>query len=143
MSNPFAGNMEVFAEADRLGLGWGDLLNIDFELAKRAGLSAALEEERARAHSPHLASSGMSDEMTRGPRKQHYTRKAILEGEKEAKRRAHWLKYYPGVPEINWQLKEEARKTRKAAHRESRRRMKKAASGRKSSSGSRRKTQRR
>ena len=141
--------MEVFAEADRLGLGWGDLLNIDFELAKRAGLPAALEEERARGYSPHLASSGMSDEMTRGPRKQHYIRKAIMEKEKEEKRRAHWQKYYPGVPEINWQLKEEARKTRKAAQRESRRRMKKAAtgrkasSGRKSSSGSRRKTQRR
>ena len=71
--------------------------------------------------SAHRTSSGRTSSIQREggrkARKAHYTRKAILEREKEEKRRARWLKRYPGASESNWRRGEEQRKTRKAIER--------------------------
>lgn len=68
--------------------------------------------------SPHRSSSGQTSEIQRKggrkARKEHYTRKAILEREKEEKRRRAWEKLHPGASESNWRRREERRKTRRA-----------------------------
>ena len=99
-------------------LAWGDVVSSPGAVAE-LGLEGA-RAEKARG-SPHRASSGQTSEIQRvhgrKGRKEHYTRKAILEKEKEEARRVVWLRRHPGAPEANWERREEKRKTRKAEQR--------------------------
>ena len=74
--------------------------------------------------SPRRSSSGHTSSIQRrGGRKArqaHYTRKAILEREKEERRRKRWEERNPGASESNWRRGEQLRKTRKAIERGSR-----------------------
>jgi hypothetical protein len=108
-------------------IGWGNLAAMDPYVLEREGVKAAYNEAwgaRSSA-SEHRPSSGLTSNITRREgrkgRKAHYTRKAILEREKEEKRRARWLARYPGAPESHWTVKEQNRKTRKQAERAGRR----------------------
>ena len=56
--------------------------------ARMRALSVSEEFLEARHASPHRASSGQSNTMSKAERKAHYTRKGILEAEKEHARRA-------------------------------------------------------
>lgn len=86
------------------------------------------EPDQRMPSSEHLTSSGYSSNRARFPtgkaRKEHYTRKAILEAKKEEKRRAHYAKYRHllGSPEIA--KREAERKTRKQRERNIRRALK-------------------
>jgi hypothetical protein len=96
-------------------LAWGNVVSSPAAVAE-LGLEGA-RAEKARG-SPHRASSGQTSEIQRihgrKGRKEHYTRKAILEKEKEEARRVVWLRRHPGAPEANWDQREEKRKTHKA-----------------------------
>lgn len=96
-------------------LAWGDAVSSEGAVAE-LGLEGA-RAEKARG-SPHRASSGQTSEIQRVQgrkgRKEHYTRKAILEKEKEEARRVVWLRRHPGAPETNWERREKKRHTRKA-----------------------------
>jgi hypothetical protein len=74
--------------------------------------------------SEHRPSSGMSDMMTRGPRREHYKRKAELEAHKEAARFEKWKHMYPMNTAAGWNIREHRRKTRKAAQRKTRKEIK-------------------
>ena len=81
---------------------------------------------RQRNLSPHLLSSGRTDELAHQPggrkwRKEHYTRKAKLEEIKENARRQKWEKAYPGAPEHHLENLEKQRKERKQRERNTRR----------------------
>ena len=99
-------------------IAWGDVVSSPGAVAE-LGLEGA-RAEKARG-SPHRASSGQTSEIQRvhgrKGRKEHYTRKAILEKEKEEARRVVWLRRHPGAPEANWVRREEKRKTTKADQR--------------------------
>jgi len=99
-------------------LAWGNVVSSPGAVAE-LGLEGA-RAEKARG-SPHRASSGQTSEIQRlhgrKGRKEHYTRKAILEKEKEEARRAVWLRRHPGAPEANWERREEKRKLEKARQR--------------------------
>ncbi len=99
-------------------LAWGNLA----DLSETAIAALGLEGAKAEAHrsSPRRASSGMTNAMTRAERKAHYTRKAVLEREKEGKRRANWVRNYPGAKEEHWEKKEAVRRTRKQQERDAR-----------------------
>jgi len=115
---------------------WADVAELDPSMVEAFGIQGALniaegrrsvssaiaEAQRA---SSHLASSGASSNRARFPtrkaRQEHYTRKAIKEREKEAKRRAAWNAAHPGLSESKWLLAETMRKGRKAAVRAVRR----------------------
>jgi hypothetical protein len=108
-------------EAERAGVPflWGNVFNLSESAVEELGIVGARKEENA--FSPHRASSGNTNRMTRKERKQHYTRKAILEREKEEKRRALWERRHPRADVRGWLEKEEERKKRKAIHRALRR----------------------
>jgi hypothetical protein len=76
------------------------------------------DEDSNFVSSPHRSSSGMTSEIQRKggrkARKEHYTRKAVLENQKEAERRRVWLQLHPDASESNWRRREERRKTRRA-----------------------------
>jgi hypothetical protein len=78
--------------------------------------------------SPRLSSSGRTSSIQRKggrkARKEHYTRKAVLERKKEEKRRQLWALRNPGASEENWRRGENLRKTRKAIERSMRKKIK-------------------
>lgn len=96
------------------GTQWGDIL-------RNRGPSSD-----DHAHSLHRSSSGRTSSIQRkGGRKAreaHYTRKAILERQKEEARRARWEEHHPLSSESAWRRREARRKTRKAAERAARKR---------------------
>ena len=115
----------MIPEMIRRNMKWGNVANLpidlDEERIEAIGLNGAIREYmESRRDSEHLASSGLSDEMTRGPRKEHYRRKGVLEGKKEQTRRRKWAKLYPGRGESNWDKREELRKQRKKIERNTR-----------------------
>ena len=130
---PVAGGLEELMEK-RSNLGWGNIAELSEGALKELGFVGAYDEAY-HPHSEHLASSGMSNTMSRKLRKEHYRRKAILETRKAKERRAVWERRHPGAGEANWERREKKREERKAAARATRRMVKR---GRRSSSGSRR-----
>ena len=98
-------------------LGWEDIERMDPLVMKKEGVRAAYRNAWHPSSSEHRASSGRTSSIERREgrkgRKAHYTRKAILEREKEARRRAAWRERFPGAPESHWQFREERRKTQK------------------------------
>lgn len=109
---------------------WGNVANLSNAAVEELGISGALREERE--GSPRRSSSGYTSELIKAGktrkerntiRRAHYTRKGILEAEKERERRARWLRRHPGAPEANWNRREAERKTRKAANRAARKAM--------------------
>ena len=103
-------------------LRWG---NVPSDSAvENVGLDAAVDE--IYVSSPRRSSSGRTSSIQRRggrkARKEHYTRKAILERQKEEERRRVWERRHPGGRESNWLKREAERKTRKAAKRQGRRR---------------------
>ena len=88
-----------------------------FNMLKAGTIAWGNVPESPKAPSPHRPSSGKTSEIQRlhgrKGRKEHYTRKAILEKEKEEGRRRFWLHHHPGAPEANWNAREKKRKTRK------------------------------
>ena len=120
----------------RPNIGWGNIAEMSEGALKELGFVGAYDEAY-HPQSEHLASSGMSNAMTRKMRKEHYRRKAILETRKAKERRAIWERRHPGAGEANGERREKKRDERKAAARATRRMMKRGRrSG--SSSGSRR-----
>lgn len=122
-------------------LGWANMERMDPLVLEREGVRAAYKNAwNPSSTSEHRASSGKTSSIVRREgrkgRKAHYTRKAILEREKEERRRAAWLVHFPGASESHWRFREERRKTRKQEERSRRA----AAAGRRktSSKGSRR-----
>ncbi len=109
---------------------WGNIVNMNEKTLMEDGFYAAYRE--AYKLSDRLASSGMSNTMTRKERKEHYRRKAELEARKAKERREQWERRHPGGRESEFSRKEKARVERKAAYRAARRTMKR---GRRSSSG--------
>jgi hypothetical protein len=105
---------------------WADLPSSEGRI-QQLGVRGAIAHNRATRGmpSPRRASSGMTSEIKRVEgrkgRQAHYTRKAILEAEKEARRRASWNARHPGSSNRGWNRKEAARKTRKAEERANRR----------------------
>jgi hypothetical protein len=114
----------------RPNVGWGNVANMDEKTLLDEGFYAAYRE--AVKLSEHLASSGMSNRMTRKERKEHYRRKAELEVRKAKERREQWERRHPGGRESEFARKEKARVERKAVERAARRTVKR---GRRSSSG--------
>jgi len=98
---------------------WGNLNSLSEGAIEELGVVGAAQEARrvsARRPSSGLTSSIQRKEGRKG-RQAHYTRKAVLEREKEAARRAVWERRHPRAAESNWVRREEKRKTRKAAER--------------------------
>lgn len=95
--------------------------NVLKKMMNKGELWGNMENANSVYSSPHLASSGRTSSIQREggrkARKAHYTRKAILEREKEEKRRKRWVAKNPGGSESNWQRAEELRKTRRAINR--------------------------
>lgn len=115
---------------------WANVAELDPTMVEAFGIQGALNIasgrrsvsraiSNSRRASSHLASSGMSSNRERFPsrkaRQEHYTRKAIKEREKEAKRRAAWASAHPDLSESKWLMAEAMRKGRKAALRSVRR----------------------
>ena len=115
---------------------WANVADLDPTMVEAFGIQGALNIasgrrsvsraiSNSRRVSSHLASSGMSSNRARFPsrkaRQEHYTRKAIKEREKEAKRRAAWHASHPGLSESKWLMAEAMRKGRKTALRSVRR----------------------
>lgn len=103
-------------------LGWANIERMDPLVLEREGVRAAYKNAWYPASSSeHRASSGKTSSIERREgrkgRKAHYTRKAILEREKEERRRAAWAARFPGAPESHWQFREERRKTQKREER--------------------------
>jgi len=99
---------------------WGNLNSLSEGAIEELGVVGAIQEARrvsARRPSSGLTSSIQRREGRKG-RQAHYTRKAVLEREKEAERRAVWMRRHPAANESNWTRREEKRKTRKAQERE-------------------------
>ena len=99
---------------------WGILNSLSEGAIEELGVVGAIQEARrvsARRPSSGLTSSIQRKEGRKG-RQAHYTRKAVLEREKEAERRATWMRRHPHAAESNWTRREEKRKTRKAQERE-------------------------
>ena len=98
---------------------WGILNSLSEGAIEELGVVGAVQE--ARRVSNRRPSSGRTSSIQkkegRKGRQAHYTRKAILEREKEAVRRAVWERRHPRAAESNWIHREEKRKTRKAAER--------------------------
>ena len=86
--------------------------------AKMRALSESEEFLAQRHRSPHRDSSGQSNTMSKAERKAHYTRKGILEAEKERQRRA------VAPSSENFRSREGKRKTYKQAVRNIRRTVK-------------------
>ena len=110
------------------GARWGNLNSVSEKAIEELGLDAAIAEARrgsARRPSSGRTSSIQRKEGRKG-RQAHYTRKAILEREKEAERRAVWMRRHPHAAESNWTRREEKRKTRKAVERAARKESKAA-----------------
>jgi hypothetical protein len=88
-----------------------------FNMLKAGTIHWGNVPESPKAPSPHRPSSGQTSEIQRlhgrKGRQAHYTRKAILEKEKEEDRRRFWLLHHPGAAEANWNTREKKRKTRK------------------------------
>ena len=103
-------------------LPWGNVPS-DAAVAE-LGLDGAVAEMYG--NSPSRSSSGRTSSIQRNrgrkARKEHYTRKAILERQKEEERRRVWERRHPGGRESNWHRREFVRKTRKVARRHARRR---------------------
>jgi hypothetical protein len=108
-------------------LPWGNVANLSEGAVRELGVQGAMEEHWVR--SPRRSSSGKTSSIQgrlgRKGRQAHYTRKAILEREKEGHRRAVWERRHPGASESHWRSREEKRKTRKANERNVRRILKK------------------
>jgi hypothetical protein len=126
------------------GAPWGMVaLNLDDERGEvyypPFGINTAVYEQRQL--SPHLLSSGRSDEIKHQPGgrkkgKEHYERKGRLEEKKEQVRRILWEGAYPNGAESHWQDLEERRKKRKQRERNTRKLLKEKRSNR--SNGSKR-----
>jgi len=105
---------------------WGDLPSSNAAV-RELGIEGAIAEKRQKSR--RRSSSGQTSEIQRvGGRKarqEHYKRKAILEAEKEAERRAIWIRRHPGAHESNWTRRQEKRRRRRAASRSARRQTKK------------------
>ena len=101
-------------------LAWGNVANLSDGAVREFGIEGAMAERNR--PSPRRSSSGRTSSIQRREgrkgRQAHYTRKAILEREKEDGRRSVWLRRHPGASESNWVRREGNRKTRKAAARQ-------------------------
>ena len=80
--------------------------------------------------SPHVASSGMTNTMTRSKRQAHYRRKAELGETKRQARHAHWQQHHPHETHHDWLLREQKRERRRAAERKTRKQQKRRSSSR-------------
>jgi hypothetical protein len=101
-------------------LAWGNVANLSDGAVRELGIEGAMKEAKrssARRNSSGRTSSIQRREGRKG-RQAHYTRKAILEREKEEGRRSVWLRRHPGASESNWRRREANRKTRKAVERQ-------------------------
>lgn len=87
--------------------------------ARLRALSESDEFLAQRHRSPHRASSGQTNTMSKAERKAHYVRKGILEAEKEAARREAMLS-----SSEHFRVREDKRKTYKQAVRNIRRTVK-------------------
>ncbi len=105
--------MYKFQQMEEGKVSWANLMNMN------QGPSMILSEI-AMTESEHRPSSGMTNTLTRGPRREHYKRKAELEAQKEAARFEKWKRMYPMDTAYGWQIREQHRKTRKAAQRKAR-----------------------
>ena len=118
-------NEEMITKAMKEGtLAWGNLEGLSEAAVRELGLEGAIAERNR--ISTRRSSSGKTSSMERkfptrkeakAWRKGHYTRKAIIERDKEAKRRAVWERRHPGAHESNWDRRQAERKTRKARFR--------------------------
>ena len=106
-------------------LEWGNVNVLNEGAFREKGFVGAYNEA-IHPNSERLASSGMSNTMSRKNRKEHYRRKAILETRKAKERRDRWERRNPARIEANWKRLEEIRNERKARERAFRR-TKKAA----------------
>ena len=111
---------------------WGNWANLEEGNIRKFGVRGAMTRRNrlsARRSSSGRTSSGERKHPTRKAAKawraEHYKRKAILEREKEEARRREWKADFPEEGEANWNRREAARKTRKAANRAIRKAMKK------------------
>ena len=104
------------AEAAGRPYAWGNLNELSEGAIEELGIEGAMAEYNA--GSPHRGSSGMTTEIVhmhgRKAGKEHYKRKAVLEAEKEAMRRATWRRRHPGASESNWNRRQETRKAARA-----------------------------
>lgn len=111
---------------------WGDFDHLSEGAVEELGVNGAIAERNA--GSPHRNSSGQTTEIVhahgRKAGKEHYKRKAILELEKEAVRRATWLRRHPGAPESNWVRRQDTRKAARAERVRSRKTLKAAVAAR-------------
>ena len=107
-------------------IAWGNLPSSEGAVAE-LGLEGAMNERFKQ--SPRRSSSGRTSSIQRREgrkgRQAHYTRKAILEREKEEDRRRVWVRRHPGASESNWRRREGKRKTLKTAARTARKSLKK------------------
>lgn len=103
-------------------LNWVSADELSEGAVRELGIEGAKSERRRR--SARRPSSGRTSSIQRvGGRKaraEHYTRKAILEREKEEERRRVWVRRHPGASESNWLRREAVRKTRKVVERKNR-----------------------
>ena len=111
-------------------LPWGNVANLSEGAVRELGIEGAIDEHWKL--SPRRSSSGRTSSIQRvhgrKGRQAHYTRKAILEREKEESRRKVWERRHPGASESNWRRHEENRKSRKANQRATRKMIKKRKS---------------
>ena len=113
--------MEEFMERNP-AFKWGNLPSSEGAVEELGVVGAIQEYRRASARRPSSGrTSSIQKREGRKGRQAHYTRKAILEREKEAERRAVWKRRHPYANESNWTRREEKRKTRKAAERAAKR----------------------
>jgi hypothetical protein len=78
--------------------------------------------------SPHVESSGMTNTMTRGQRREHYRRKAELGETKRKARYEHWQRHHPHETHVDWQMREQKRERRRAAERKTRKQKRRSSS---------------
>jgi hypothetical protein len=102
--------MHKFEQMDAGTFSWANLMENQRD-------PSVLLSEIVMTESEHRPSSGMTNSMTRGPRREHYKRKAEMEARKEAARFEKWKRMYPMNTAMGWHGREQQRKTRKAAQR--------------------------
>lgn len=105
--------MYKFQQMEEGKVSWANLMNMN------QGPGGIMSEIML-TESEHRPSSGMTNTLTRGPRREHYKRKAELEAQKEAARFEKWKRMYPMNTAQGWHIREQHRKTRKAAQRKAR-----------------------
>lgn len=107
--------MYKFQQMEEGQVSWANLMNMN-----RSQDPSVLLSEIVMTESEHRPSSGMTNTLTRGPRREHYKRKAELEAKKEIARFEKWKRIHPMNTAQGWYIREQQRKTRKAVQRKAR-----------------------